>query len=248
MPHTQRLLVCVAAVLVASSCHVNNVTAGKSSPPEARKIAPGDGGGTRAAGCPASGFNCHVGSGFVADEGICQYTPLECPPTEACLNGRCITSPVQLRVMQPDRPFHLADPDPFDGLPAHFTAELVNVSRSPITVSSEIETTISTRKLSRDGREVVPRLSLVKFKQDPLLTAERSLIEIAPMSSVTLLIGSLSLLNTVDYAEAFVAPRYPAEAGHYKVVFQYIYQGRDRGHANVFRGVVRSNEVAFDVL
>ncbi len=197
------------------------------------------------ADCDAPPDLCHSATGSVCSDGVCRYPSVTCLATESCLQGACIPATLSLAVTPSAVQYTLGD-DIFRDGTVHFSGVLSNLSTAPMAVASVDTTAISVRELRRNGVLVIPTVTTQAHHSDPLLEAEHSLTDVSQMSSTTVAISSLELINIHDSGQ-YMLPLYVPERGRYGVVFQYSYIGRSLGHPQVFRGVITSNEVSFEI-
>lgn len=175
--------------------------------------------------------------------GQCDYQPVECRTGQTCSNGQCTASPIRMMVRLTAARYKYSE-EVFAADAVAGEVTLTNVSKRPLAVSAAASLNIRVVSLKRDGQPVAP----VFFHQesDPDLDAAAS------GALVTLRPGGSARFVIVLADEAPAAPWvrrafWRLARGRYSVRFAYHFQGHARGATPVFRGLLTSTELTFDV-
>lgn len=197
---------------------------------------------TQDAACVQSGDRCVRRARCL--DGVCLHAFVSCGDGQACMDGRCVRSPLRFTLELPSqKPIGCRS-----AISASVWAKLTNVSAATIAVSRTWSETISIEAVSDDGKRLEPTVLVInpEWRYHPRRHAPTPLTLLHPGEPLPLVFAELLRMT---FAAALRDQTYvPHSPGRYRVRLVYHYAGSDQGLTNVFHGVVRSNEVALDLV
>ncbi len=184
--------------------------------------------------------DCYALSGATCTRGgLCLRSFKECPPASTCQDGACHPGPLALTIAASAREFQF-ERDVFESV--EFTGILENTSRLPVTIPRHVR--IATVRVAVDGTPQLP--SLGEEDVNPSLHVAMTTLEPGARVEARWRGPGRDDVSSGRNENAVFASWAPRR-GRYTVVFGFGYAGCNAGERGVFRGLVYSNPVVFDV-